>query len=151
MAHGRFNDGELGQVRNAVNDLARFRQRADRVIEGIRRIFEAPYPKENWGVLFEPRPEGEASIETPYGLGRGRLELIPSAIGWGGKLIIEKLVLNSLDQPEWKVVWYLRIDANGVFAGDDVSEAFPLHGFREEDVFAEIALSILYAIARGPQ
>lgn len=149
MAFGRFSEEEWGLVRNAVNDLARFRQRADRVIEGVRQVFDAPYPKENWGVLFVPSSEGMVSIDTPYGLGRGRLQLMPSARGGEGSLIIEKQVLNDSGQPEWRIVWHLRMSANGVFAGDDEGEPFQLHGFRQEDAYAEIALSILYAIASG--
>lgn len=149
MAHGRFSNQQYDTVRSAARDAARIRERADKLARGIKEVFDGDYPKEEWGVTFEPSPEGLISIDTPYGKGRCQLMISVATEASVGRYIVEKQVRSPLDQIMWVPVWSFRIDSNGVFPGEDTTQPFPLMGLHAQG-YAEIALSILYAIARGP-
>ncbi len=151
MEFGRFSEEQINKVRYAVDDAAKLKRRAEGVIQGIKKVFDDPFPKESWGVSFEPSPQGWIAIDTPYGAGRGRLELSVGPKGSVGKFIIEKQMRNPFDQAEWVKVWHFRMDENGTFGGDETSNPYLVSGFNTDNGYAMLALSILYAIARGPE
>ncbi|WP_330113926.1 hypothetical protein SA496_14225 [Pseudomonas sp. JS3066] len=149
MAFKVFGDQEFDKVRHAVAESQRIKQRAKTLMENIRAVCESEYPKESWGIELQIGEDGNVGIQTPYGRGRARLVMSLGENGTQGIYRIEREALNCLDQSEWRHVWSIRLDGKGLYPANDPNTRMQFGGFRDDDNYAELALSILYAIACG--
>lgn len=142
---------QYDHVRNAVADAARIQDHARVLAEQLRQVLSKDFPRSNWGVHYELGADQiSATIETPFGTARARLVLGVDERGPMGLYLIERRNLAPDDSFIWAHAWSIRIGKHGEISleGQGASNVDIDHPYQGENQIAEIALSLLYAIAR---
>lgn len=138
-------------VRSAVADAARIKDHVRNLAEQLRQVFSKDYPIANWGVRYElDGDQISAALETPFGIARARLVLGVDERGPMGRYLFERRNLAHDDSFVWGHAWSIRIGQYGEISleGQEGSSVDLDHPYNGENLIAEIALSLLYAIAR---
>ncbi|BAN48279.1 hypothetical protein [Metapseudomonas resinovorans] len=149
MQFKQFTEEEVRLVRHATHDTHNLLGRAKTILQKIKSVFDSEYAKEEWGVNFDLQNDGNVAIDTPYGEARIRLVFSVDEKGSRCQCLVEKVELNRQDQKEWIPVWAIWVTELGVFPGSEIAPPMPTFG--NSNGYAMLALSILYAVARGPE
>lgn len=142
---------QYDQVRAAVADAARIQDHARILAEKLRQVFSKDYPRTNWGVRYELAADQIcAALETPFGVARARLVLGVDERGPMGAYLFERRNLAPDDSFIWAHAWSIRIGKHGEISleGQGASNVDLDHPYQGESQIVDIALSLLYAIAR---
>ncbi|SDF22810.1 hypothetical protein [Phytopseudomonas seleniipraecipitans] len=150
MSYSAFTDAEMNLCRNAVESAEYVRVAARSVVKVLQDTFAKPHPTRHWGVKLDISDNDVFLLETPFGKGKGRLDLHIDATGTVGRYVILKELTDSKDETSMREVWAFKVSRDGVIShGDNGEHSFDLHGFDEEDWKGRLAQSIFYAIARS--
>lgn len=158
----KFKAIEEEQWRSAhglVEDADFIRVKARRTVELLKREFENPSLVDDVGLVFVLPEQGtDVEIQTPVCEARMRLHLVfgeGDGAGVLGRYIVQRKTRSMDDKAIWEPVWSIGIPKRGEpFLGDDAERTVQIgsaFGDRAGMAAFTIGMSILYALANGPQ
>lgn len=144
MNYGQFTEEQLAEASDGVAATQRMRARAIKFMKRVSDDVADPFCQPQSGAIFSFEPEGFSLIETPYGIGRGWIDVSIGELGTQAVFHVQKKVCEGPEFLEWRTVLKVRFTKNGVFYGDHPE---PLDQ-GNYDPSSVVASAILYSVAK---
>lgn len=159
MMFKAIEDNQWGDARGLVERTELIRAKARRTVELLKREFETPSLLDDIGLVFTLPEQGtDVEVKSPIGEARMRLHF---EIGGGGdagvrgRYIVQRKTASMDDRVIWEPVWCIGLYPYGeTILGDDTGSPVRIGSAfvdRTSMAVLSIGMSILYAMANGPQ
>lgn len=149
MELGTITSTDIDQVRDAVSDSDKMKNRADRLLVAMREFAADGWARASWGIAIGAQENGVVPISTPFGEARARIEMSVGARGVQAVIRFEKAGRDEADQAIWLPAWRIAATKDGFFCGVDYDQKISLKEYDADGFYAEALLCLLYAIGKA--